>query len=152
LVPAFVGLGAPYWDSKARGVLSGLTRNTGIKEIVRAIIESTAYQSYDLFNAMKKDGLKAKIIKIDGGMAKNNWFSQFLSSILNIKVYRSQTDETTALGVAFLAGLQIGVFKSLNDISKKWKLNKKFIPKIKNSERLKLLNGWSQAIRKTLVY
>jgi len=152
LVPAFVGLGAPYWDSKARGVLSGLTRNTGTKEIVRAIIESTAYQSYDLFNAMKKDGLKAKVIKIDGGMAKNNWFAQFLSSILNIKVYRSQTDETTALGVAFMAGLQIGVFKSLNDISKKWKLNRKFIPKIKSSERLKLLNGWSQAIRKTLVY
>jgi len=152
LVPAFVGLGAPYWDSKARGVLSGLTRNTGTKEIVRAIIESTAYQSYDLFNAMKKDGLKAKVIKIDGGMAKNNWFAQFLSSILNIKVYRSQTDETTALGVAFMTGLQIGVFKSLNDISKKWKLNRKFIPKIKSSERLKLLNGWSQAIRKTLVY
>ena len=152
LVPAFVGLGAPYWDSKARGVLSGLTRNTGRKEIIRAIIESTAYQSYDLFNAMKKDGLKIKVIKIDGGMAKNNWFSQFLSSILNIKVYRSQTDETTALGVAFMAGLQIGVFKSLNDISKKWKLNRKFIPKIKSSERLKLLNGWSQAIRKTLVY
>ena len=152
LVPAFVGLGAPYWDSKARGVLSGLTRNTGTKEIIRAIIESTAYQSYDLFNAMKKDGLKVKVIKIDGGMAKNNWFSQFLSSILNIKVYRSQTDETTALGVAFMAGLQIGVFKSLNDISKKWKLNRKFIPKIKSSERLKLLNGWSQAIRKTLVY
>ena len=152
LVPAFVGLGAPYWDSKARGVLSGLTRNTGTKEIIRAIIESTAYQSYDLFNAMKKGGLKVKVIKIDGGMAKNNWFSQFLSSILNIKVYRSQTDETTALGVAFMAGLQIGVFKSLNDISKKWKLNRKFIPKIKSSERLKLLNGWSQAIKKTLVY
>ena len=152
LVPAFVGLGAPYWDSKARGVLSGLTRNTGTKEIIRAIIESTAYQSYDLFNAMKKDGLKVKVIKIDGGMAKNNWFSQFLSSILNIKVYRSQTDETTALGAAFMAGLQIGVFKSLNDISKRWKLNRKFIPKIKSSERLKLLNGWSQAIRKTLVY
>ena len=151
LVPAFVGLGAPHWDSNARGVLSGLTRNTGPKEIIRAIVESTAYQSYDLFNAMKKDGLKAKIIKIDGGMAKNNWFSQFLSSVLNVKVYRSQTDETTALGAAFMAGLQIGVFKSLNDISKRWKLRKKFIPKIKSSERLKLLNGWSKAIRKTLV-
>jgi len=129
-----------------------LTRNTGAKEIIRAIIESTAYQSYDLFNAMKKDGLKPKVIKIDGGMVKNNWFSQFLSNILNIKVYRSQADETTALGAAFMAGLQIGVFKSLNDISKRWKLNRKFIPKIKSSERLKLLNGWSQAIRKTLVY
>ena len=151
LVPAFVGLGAPYWDSKARGVLSGLTRNTGPKEIVRAIIESTAYQSYDLFNAMKKDGLKPKIIKVDGGMVKNNWFLQFLSDVLNIKVYRSQIDETTALGAAFMAGLQIGVFKSLNDISKKWKLNRKFIPKMKNSERLNLLKGWSQAMRRTLV-
>jgi len=152
LVPAFVGLGAPYWDSSARGVLSGLTRNTGVKQIIRAIIESTAYQSYDLFNAMKKDGLKPKNIKIDGGMVKNNWFSQFLSSVLNITVYRSQNEETTALGAAFMAGLQIGVFKSLNDISKRWKLNRKFIPKIKSSERLKMLNGWSQAIKKTLIY
>jgi len=151
LVPAFVGLGAPYWDPKARGVLSGLTRDTGPKEIVRAIIESTAYQSYDLFTAMKKDGLKPKIIKVDGGMVKNNWFTQFLSDVLNIKVYRSQIDETTALGAAFMAGLQIGVFKSLNDISKKWKLNRKFIPKIKSSERLNLLKGWSQAIRRTLI-
>ena len=151
LVPAFVGLGAPYWDSNARGVLSGLTRNTGVKEIVRAIIESTAYQSYDLFNAMKKDGLKPKVIKIDGGMVRNNWFSQFLSSVLNITVYRSQNEETTALGVAFMAGLQIGVFKSLNDISKKWKSNRKFIPKMKSSERLNLLKGWSQAIRRTLI-
>lgn len=151
LVPAFVGLGAPYWDSKARGVLSGLTRDTGPKEIIRAIIESTAYQSYDLFNAMKKDGLNPKVIKIDGGMVNNNWFSQFLADILNIKVYRSQTEETTALGAAFMAGLQIGVFKSLNDISKKWKLNRKFIPKIKNSERLNLLKGWSRAIRRTLI-
>ena len=151
-VPAFVGLGAPYWDSKARGILSGLTRNTGPREIVRAIIESTAYQSNDLLNAMKRDGLKPKVIKIDGGMAKNNWFSQFLSSILDIKVYQSQTEETTALGAAFMAGLQIGVFKSLTDISKRWKLSKKSIPKIKSSERLKLLNGWSRAIRKTLTY
>ena len=151
LVPAFVGLGAPYWDSKARGVLSGITRDTGPKEIIRAIIESTAYQSYDLFNAMKKDGLNPKVIKIDGGMVNNNWFSQFLADILNIKVNRSQTEETTALGAAFMAGLQIGVFKSLNDISKKWKLNRKFIPKIKNSERLNLLKGWSLAIRRTLI-
>ena len=151
LVPAFVGLGAPHWDSKARGVLSGLTRDTGPKEIIRAIIESTAYQSYDLFIAMKKDGLNPKVIKIDGGMVNNNWFSQFLADILNIKVYRSQTEETTALGAAFVAGLQIGVFKSLNDISKKWKLNRKFIPKIKSSNRINLLKGWSQAIKRTLI-
>ena len=118
---------------------------------MRAIIESTAYQSYDLFNAMKKDGLKPKIIKVDGGMVKNNWFSQFLSDAINIKVYRSQIEETTALGAAFMAGLQIGVFKSLNDISKRWKSNRKFIPKMKSSERLNLLKGWSQAIRRTLI-
>ena len=151
LVPAFVGLGAPHWDSKARGVLSGLSRNTGPKEIIRAIIESTAYQSHDLFNAMKKDGLKPKIIKVDGGMVKNNWFSQFLSDVLNLKVYRSQIEETTALGAAFVAGLKIGVFKSLSDITKLWKLNRKFIPKIKNSERLNIIKGWSQAMRRTLV-
>jgi len=151
LVPAFVGLGAPYWDSNARGVLSGLTRNTGPKEIIRAIIESTAYQSYDLFNAMKKDGLKPKVIKIDGGMVRNNWFSQFLSNVVNVKVYRSKVNETTALGAAFMAGLKIGVYKSLKDISKNWKVEKKFFPKIKNNQRKKLLNGWSKSIRKTLL-
>ena len=152
LVPAFTGLAAPYWDAKARGVLCGLTRNTGSKEIVRAVIESTAYQSYDLFTAMKNDGLKPQLIKIDGGMVKNNWFSQFLSDVINIKVNRSQVSETTALGAAFMAGLKIGVFKSLYDISKKWKVDKRFYPKIKSTERTKLLNGWSQAIRKTLVH
>ena len=152
LVPAFTGLGAPYWNSKARGVICGLTRNTGAKEIVRAVIESVAYQSHDLLNAMKNDGLKPKLIKVDGGMVKNNWFTQFLSDVINIRVHRSKVDETTALGAAFMAGLKIGVFKSLKDISKKWKLDKKFRPKIQNRERLKLLNGWSRAIRKTLIY
>ena len=151
LVPAFTGLAAPYWNSEARGVLCGLTRNTGFKEIVRAVIESTAYQSYDLFSAMKNDGLKPKLIKVDGGMVKNNWFSQFLSNVINIEVDRSRVSETTALGAAFMAGLKIGVFKSLNDISKKWRVDKRFYPKIKNAERKKLLHGWSQAIRKTLI-
>ena len=152
MVPAFVGLGAPYWDSEARGVLSGLTRNTGIKEIVRAVMESTAYQSYDLFRAMKDDGLKPTIIKVDGGMVKNNWFSQFLSDVLNIKVYRPYVDETSALGVAFMAGLKIGVYKSFNDITKKWKTNKIFKPKIKNKIRRELIVGWSKAIKKTLIH
>jgi len=151
LVPAFVGLGAPYWDSKARGVLSGLTRNTGPKEIIRAIIESTAYQSHDLFEAMKKDGLKPKIIKVDGGMVKNNWFSQFLSNVIDTKVVRPKVQETTALGAAFMAGLKIGVYKSLSDISKNWKIDRKFVPKISKSNRTKLLKGWQQAIRKTLI-
>ena len=151
LVPAFVGLGAPYWNSKVRGVLSGLTRNTGPKEIIRATIESTAYQSYDLLKAMRNDGLKPKIIKIDGGMVKNNWFSQFLSDLINIRVDRARIEDATALGAVFIAGLKIGVFKSLNDISKKWKIGRKFNPKIKDTLRKKLLNGWSQAVRKTLI-
>ena len=150
LVPAFVGLGAPYWDSKARGVLSGITRDTGPKEIVRAIIESTAYQSNDLFNAMKKDGLKPKLIKIDGGMVKNNWLSQFLSNILNIKVYRSVEKDTTALGAAFMAGLKIGIYKSLDDISKNWRFDKKFVPKINNTIRKELIKGWEKSLNKTL--
>ena len=132
LVPAFVGLGAPHWDSKARGILSGLTRDTGQKEIVRATIESSAYQTYDLFKAMKNDGLSPKYIKIDGGMVKNNWFCQFLSDIINLKIYRAQVDDTTALGAAFMAGLYIGAYTSLADINKKWKVNRIFKPKLKN--------------------
>ena len=152
IVPAFVGLGAPYWDSKARGVLSGLTRDTGYKEIIRAVIESSVYQSYDLFCAMRRDGLKLNVIKVDGGMAKNNWFIQFLSNVLNVNIYRPQVDETTALGAAFMAGLKIGIYKSLNDIKKKWKVDKKFKPKISTKKRKKLIIGWSQAIRKTLIH
>ena len=151
LVPAFVGLGAPYWNSKVRGVLSGLTRNTGPKEIIRAVVESTAYQSYDLLNSMKNDGLKPKVIKIDGGMVKNNWFSQFLSNLINTRVYRAHVEDASALGAAFIAGIKIGVFKSLKDISKKWKIDRKFNPKIKNTLRKELLNGWSKAVRKTLI-
>ena len=150
LVPAFTGLGAPYWNVNARGLLSGLTRDTGPKEIVRATIESVAYQTYDLFEAMKNDGLRPKLIKVDGGMVKNNWFSQFLSDIINTKVQRPKVDETTALGAAFMAGLQIGVYKSLKDISKNWQVDKSFNPKIKSHTRKKLLEGWSNAIRKTL--
>tara|TARA_B100000029_G_scaffold283426_1_gene277248 strand:- start:323 stop:1801 length:1479 start_codon:yes stop_codon:yes gene_type:complete len=150
LVPAFTGLGAPYWAVNARGILSGLTRDTGQKEIVRATVESVAYQTYDLFEAMKNDGLRPKIIKVDGGMVKNNWFSQFLADIVNVKVLRPKVDETTALGAAFMAGLQIGVYKSLNDISKNWQVDEGFYPRMKNSERKNLIKGWSAAIKKTL--
>ncbi len=150
LVPAFTGLGAPYWAVNARGILSGLTRDTGPKEIVRATVESVAYQTHDLFEAMKNDGLKPKIIKVDGGMVKNNWFSQFLSDVVDIKVLRPKVDETTALGAAFMAGLQIGVYKSLEDISNNWQVDRSFIPKMKSNERKKLINGWDKAIKKTL--
>ena len=151
LVPAFTGLGAPYWDSNSRGVLSGLTRDTGPKEIIRATVESVAYQTYDLFQAMKHDGLKPRVVKVDGGMVMNNWFSQFLSDVINVGVLRPKVQETTALGAAFMAGLQIGVYKSLKDISKNWALDKKFSPKMKNNNRTNLLQGWSKAIKRTLI-
>jgi glycerol kinase len=150
LVPAFTGLGAPYWDANARGVLSGLTRDTGPKEIIRATIESVAYQTYDLFEAMKHDGLRPKLVKVDGGMVMNDWFSQFLSDVVNIRVSRPKVQETTALGAAFMAGLQIGAYKSLADISKNWHLDKNFTPKIKSKDRNNLVKGWSEAIKKTL--
>ena len=151
IVPAFTGLGAPYWNANARGVISGITRNTDWKNIVRAVIESVAYQSYDLFRAMNNDGLKPKIIKIDGGMVSNNWFAQFLSNILGIKVIRPTIQETTALGAAFMAGYQIGIYNSLNSMSKNWKINRRFSPKISKKSRSNLLKGWQQAIKRTLV-
>ena len=151
LVPAFTGLGSPYWNPNARGTISGLTRDTSQKEIIRATLESVAYQSYDLFNAMKNDGLKPNLIKVDGGMVKNKWFTQFLSNVINTKVIRPKVQETTALGAAYMAGLKIGVYKSLFDISKNWKIDQKFIPKISKQNRTNLLKGWEQAIRKTLI-
>ena len=150
IVPAFSGIGAPYWRPDARGVITGLTRNSDWKSLVRAVVESVAYQSYDLFEAMKKDGLKPKLIKVDGGMVVNNWFTQFLSDIINLNVIRSKTLETSALGAALLAGYQIGEFKSLNEIQAKWKKDRFFSPKLNKSLRNNLLQGWKQAIRKTL--
>jgi glycerol kinase len=150
IVPAFTGLGAPYWSPDSRGLITGITRDTDWKDIIRATIESVAYQSYDLFESMRKDGSKSKMIKIDGGMVSNNWFAQFLADILNIKVLRPKIEDTTALGVAFFAGYQIGVFKSLEEIKKKWRKDVIFSPKISQKQRNYLLQGWRQAIRKTL--
>ena len=150
LVPAFTGLGAPYWKPNVRGILTGLTRDTGRNEIIRATLESVAYQTSDLLNAMKKDGLKPSVIKVDGGMANNYWFIQFLTDILNIKALKPKVNETTSLGAAVMAGYYIGVYKSLSDITRNWRFDKKFVPKIVHKNRLKLLNGWHQAIRKTL--
>ena len=150
IVPAFTGLGAPYWSPDSRGLITGLTRNTDWKNLVRAVVESVAYQSYDLFESMRKDGSRPKIIKVDGGMIANNWFAQFLSDILDTNVLRPKIQETTALGVAFFAAYQAGEFKSLNEITRKWKKDAMFKPKISKKMRLNLLKGWEQAIRKTL--
>ncbi len=150
IVPAFSGIGAPYWRPDARGLITGLTRNSDWKILVRAVVESVAYQSYDLFNAMRKDGLKPSIVKVDGGMVANNWFSQFLSDIIDLNVIRPRVLETTAMGVALFAGYQVGEFKSLNEIKHVWKKDRVFSPKLKKSLRNKLLQGWKLAIRKTL--
>merc|ERR1711965_871992 len=139
--PAFTGLGAPYWSPESKGLITGLTRNSDWKNLVRAVIESVAYQSYDLFEAMRKDGSKPKLIKVDGGMVANNWFTQFLSDILNTKVIRPVIQETTALGVAYFAALQVG------EIKYKWKKEAMYVPKINKKLRNTLLNGWQQAVR-----
>ncbi len=151
LVPAFTGLGAPYWNPSARGLITGMTRNTDWKNLVRSTVESVAYQSFDLFESMRRDGLRPKIVKVDGGMVSNNWFCQFLSNMLNLKVLRPTIQETTALGAAFLAGYQIGVYKSLSQIKLNWKKEREFRPKINKRLKNKLLQGWQQAIRKTLI-
>ena len=151
VVPAFSGMGAPYWRPDVRGLITGLTRNTDWKDIVRAVLESVAYQSYDLFDSMRKDGLRPKIVKVDGGMAVNNWFSQFLSDIINLNISRPKISETTALGVALFAGYQIGEFKSLNEIKLKWKKDRVFTPKLNKSMRNNLLNGWKISVARTLL-
>jgi glycerol kinase len=150
VVPAFSGMGAPYWRPDVRGVITGLTRDSDWKSIVRATVESVGYQSFDLFDSMNKDGLKPRIVKVDGGMVANNWFTQFLADIINLKVVRPKILETTALGVALLAGYQIGEYKSLNQIKNMWKKDRIFNPKMKQNFRKDLLNGWKLAIKKTL--
>jgi len=150
VVPAFSGMGAPYWRPDARGVITGLTRDSDWKSIVRATVESVGYQSFDLFDSMNKDGLKPRIVKVDGGMVANNWFTQFLADIINLKVVRPKILETTALGVALLAGYQIREYKSLNQIKNMWKKDRVFNPKMKQNFRKDLLNGWKLAIKKTL--
>ena len=128
-MPAFTGLGAPYWNSKSRGIVTGLTRDSDWKDLVRATLESVAYQTFDLFESMRKDGLKPSSVKVDGGMVSNNWFTQFLSDILKLNIIRPKINETTALGAAYIAGYQIGIFKSFKDIKKNWKKNRAFKPK-----------------------
>jgi glycerol kinase len=151
LVPAFSGLGAPYWDGEARGSMFGLTRNTGIPEMVKAAIDSVAYQTKDLLLAMEKDsGMKINVIRVDGGMVNNESFVQFLSSLLLTNVDRPTIIETTSLGAAYLAGYQSKLFRSLSDIDSKWKSERVFEPKIHKKEVKYLYNGWLKAVKGTL--
>ena len=150
LVPAFTGLGAPYWDPKARGAIYGLTRDTGRAELARATLESVCYQTYDLLEAMAGDGANAPAaLRVDGGMIGNNWTMQFLADILNLPVERPMHAETTALGAAMLAGMQVGLMGSPADIVQRWQREARFDPAMCSAERLRRCEGWRDAVQRT---
>lgn len=148
VVPALTGLGAPYWDADARGAIFGLTRDTGIPEITKAVIESVVYQTKDLLEAMKNDNASFNSLKIDGGMVANNWFSQELSNVLQVKVSRPKVIETTSLGAAYLAGLHAGVFDTLSSLKENWSIDKEFEPQKSKNGYLE----WKEAVNKVLTY
>jgi glycerol kinase len=153
LVPAFVGLGAPYWDAEARGAVFGLTRNTGPAEFARAALESVAYQTNDLLTAMKKDWKssgKQTVLRVDGGMVASDWTMQRLADILDAPVDRPTILETTALGAAWLAAQASGIWPNQAGFAKTWALDKRFSPKIDVKARSIALKGWSEAVRRTL--
>ncbi len=147
IVPAFVGLGAPYWDMYARGAIFGLTRGANKNHIIRAALESIAYQSKDLIEAMQEDtGLKIKTLKVDGGASKNNLLMQFQSDIIDAKVCKPIITETTALGAAYLAGLAVGYWKSKEEISKSFYISESYEPDLDNETSMKLYKGWKKAV------
>jgi glycerol kinase len=151
MVPAFVGLGAPHWDPAARGLLCGLTLDTTGAHLARAALESIAYQTLDLTQAMTRDGARrAEAIRVDGGMAANDWFCQFLADVLDARVERPAELETTALGAAFLAGLATGVWSDLDAITGTWARAAVFVPQMGTARRAQLLEGWRLALRRTL--
>lgn len=146
MVPAFAGLGAPYWDPDARGAVLGLSRGTGIAHFARAALESVCYQTRDLMEAMKADALDAVELRVDGGMVANNWLCQFQADLLQLPVIRPQITETTALGAAFLAGLQAEVYDSLDDIAALWGEDRRFDPKADSEAVDGLYKGWQDAV------
>jgi glycerol kinase len=151
LVPAFVGLGAPHWDPHARALISGLTLDSGAAHLARAVLESVAYQTLDLTEAMQQEGAqRPAALRIDGGMAANDWFCQFLADVLEARVERPRELETTALGAAFLAGLETGVWPDLAALESTWTEAGVFTPKMAAARRSQLLGGWRQAVRRTL--
>ena len=151
MVPAFVGLGAPYWDPDARGAICGLTLDSTAAHLVRAALESVAYQTFDLLDAMKRDGAaQSGTIRIDGGMAANEWLCQFLADILETRIERPQYLETTALGAAFLAGLATGLWSDLDAIERTWKQRDGFEPAMQSADRGRLVSGWRSAVARTL--
>ncbi|MDQ0972885.1 glycerol kinase [Neobacillus niacini] len=153
VVPAFVGLGTPYWDSDVRGAVFGLTRGTTKEHFVRATLESLAYQTKDVLSAMEADSLiTLKTLRVDGGAVKNNFLMEFQSDILNVPVERPKVSETTALGAAYLAGLAVGYWESQEEISRQWATEQKFDPTMSDEERKSLYNGWKKAVDAAMVF
>jgi len=151
LVPAFTGLGVPYWDPDARGALTGLTRDSGRAEIVRATLEAVCYQTRDLIDAMQADGADFTALRVDGGMVANRWLMQFLADIIQVPVEVPVVTETTALGAAFLAGLQLGVVPSTAAIGASWQSQHRYLPHMADTQRQQLLAGWDRAVARVLV-
>lgn len=151
VVPAFVGLGAPYWDDKARGAVFGLTRGTSKEHFIRATLEAIAYQATDVILAMEKDAnVKLEVLKVDGGAVANNFLMQFQSDLLQVSVNRPKINETTALGAAYLAGLAIGFWSNKEELIKNWNLDRQFDPQMGKDERDKLYQGWKKAVAVTM--
>lgn len=153
LVPAFVGLGAPYWDAEARGAVFGLTRNTGPAEFARAALEAVAFQTRDLLDAMKKDWKNATgstVLRVDGGMVASDWTMQRLADIIDAPVDRPTILETTALGAAWLAGSKAGLWPDMETFSRSWSLDRRFEPRMAEAERRRRIRGWKEAVRRTL--
>lgn len=151
VVPAFAGLGAPYWDMYARGSIMGLTRGANREHLVRATLESIAYQAKDILEAMQEDsGIKLKNLKVDGGASSNNFLMQFQSDMLDVNIDRPKVVETTALGAAYLAGLAVGFYKNKEDIKKSWIIDKEFTPNMSEEKRALLYRGWKRAVQRSL--
>ncbi|MEH7511854.1 glycerol kinase GlpK [Gottfriedia acidiceleris] len=153
IVPAFVGLGTPYWDSEVRGAVFGLTRGTTKEHFIRATLEALAYQTKDVLCAMEADsGIELNTLRVDGGAVKNNFLMQFQSDLLDVPVERPEVNETTALGAAYLAGLAVGYWENQETISKQWNMDKRFKPEMQDDKREELYSGWKKAIEATKAF
>jgi glycerol kinase len=151
LVPAFVGLGAPYWDPRARGLIIGLTRNTSMAHIARAAVDAMAYQTRDVLEVMQREsGLPLSTLKVDGGAAANALLLQFQADMLDVPVRRPVVSETTALGAAYLAGLAVGYWDNVTDVTRHWALDREFSPAMDPAERDRLYAGWKRAVARSL--
>ncbi len=153
VVPAFVGLGTPYWDSEVRGAIFGLTRGSGKAQIIRATLESIAYQTKDVLSVMEKDsGIRLRALRVDGGAVANNFLMQFQADMLGVKVDRPKVQETTALGAAYLAGMAVGFWDGREAIAHYWQLDKTFRPKMQRKTASALYKGWKLAVKAARVF